>query len=188
MVGACRPAGNWVRFAQSAPAIVRWVAASRPKALAMVFRAPRQIGFVLHDRLSPGPARERLTSLRTISPAGPCAAVANWVRFAHLTHRIGFVSHDRPVPAVRPGGNWVRFAHLHCVPRPPGPVPPGPAGQIGFVWRICPIVPRPWGLVPPGVAGNWVRFAHFALPLSTAFQPQPVEPESSPAESSHVAL
>ncbi len=76
---------------------------------------------------------------------------------------IGFVLHNRLVGRRRP---------------------PGPAGQIGFVLRICLLVPRPSGPVPPGIArklasfctigfvlhnrvfpvarlaGNWVRFAH----------------------------
>ncbi len=111
-----------------------------------------QIGFVLHD------CPPRSSSPRP-RPAG---------------HRreIGFIS---PSAAATNRENWVRFAHLPLVP-------PGPAG-IGFVLHVCPVSPKPrpgWRnwlrfarlpstvLVPQtpthrAPAGNWVRFAHFAL-------------------------
>jgi hypothetical protein len=110
----------------------------------------------------------------TTGPGGRAAA-PNWLCFAHLSRvlrpcglvppsprEIGFVSYNRPVPAVRLAGNWVRFAcsplvserpshptppelGLFCALRPPEPQP---TSQIGFVWRNRPARAGGAGLSP----------------------------------------
>ena len=99
---------------------------------------------------------------------------------------IGFVSHNRPPDAGRAAPNWVRFARLLRVSYPCGPVPPGAAGQIGFVLHNRPSPPN---LVPPGLAG--IGFVSYDRPPDggrafpelgsfCTFGPRPVPPRPRP--------
>ena len=89
---------------------------------------------------------------------------------------------------------WLCFARLPLVPRPPGPVPPGPARQIGFrIFRpsgpqprprraklgsfrtFCPR-PTPVGPRPTRPCrANWVCFAREPTPLVPQTPPRPAK-------------
>jgi len=80
------------------------------------------------------------------------------------------------VATAAPAGNWVCLAHLPRDPRLPGPVPPGVAGQIGFV---CTTGPR-------GEGGNrrGCRCVRRELGLFGAFAPRPPSPRPRPTRRS----
>ena len=63
----------------------------------------------------------------------------------------------------RPASDGLNWLCSYDIPRP---TPPGPAGQIGFVWRVCPTSGRPRparrNRTPPRcpASGNWLWFLH----------------------------
>jgi hypothetical protein len=198
------PARNWVRLAHL-PRV--------PRPWGPVPPGPTgQIGFVSHNRPCHRPPGGIVKAGRpwrwssvpskgigfvcTSGPGGR-AAPPNWLCFAHLSRvlrpcglvppsprEIGFVSYNRPVPAVRLAGNWVRFA---CSPlvseRPSHPTPPElgsfcalrppepqPTSQIGFVWRNRPARAGGAGLSPIRNRGIW--FVWRICPASRVRSPQ----------------